>query len=333
MPILAKAASLPALLLVLLMVLAPVVVGRTEAQLDHAARDVRSSALAGSWYPADAEALAQIVDTLLADARTEPPAGRLRALVAPHAGYAYSGATAATAFKLVQGASYRRVVLLAPAHRADIRGLSIADVDAYETPLGQVPLDAEAIAGLRAAPLVRAVAGAHAREHAIEIELPFLQRALKPGWLLVPILVGRLDGEDYARAADLIRPLVDEQTLLLVSSDFTHYGPRYGYLPFPPDDQVQAHIRDLDDGAIDRLIALDAQGLLDYRARTGITVCGIRPLALLLHLLPADARVHRLAYALSGELTGDRLNSVSYVALAITAPEPISGAGADLRHR
>jgi AmmeMemoRadiSam system protein B len=295
-----------------------------------AADRVRPSALAGSWYPRDADTLAGTVDALLAAAaaQPEPPAGRLRALVVPHAGYAYSGAVAAAAFAQVRGAAYRRVVLLAPAHRREFAGLSIAAVDAYETPLGRVPVAADAVAGLRESSLVRADPGAHVREHAIEIELPFLQRALAPGWWLVPILVGRLDGDDYLRAADALRPVLDEGTLLVVSSDFTHYGLSFGYVPFAPDTDVGERIRVLDDGAIERIMALDAAGLLDYRDRTGITICGYRPLALLLRLLPGDARVHRLAYGTSGELTGDRRHSVSYAALAVTAPRPLSGARA-----
>jgi len=295
-----------------------------RAAAANALVDVRPSALAGTWYPADAETLAASIDGLLDDAVSEPPAGTLRALVAPHAGYAYSGAAAAAAFKLVRGARYDRVVVLAPSHRADFPGLSIAGVDAYRTPLGTVPLDAEVVDRLRASPLVQAHPDAHAAEHAVEIELPLLQRALAPGWRLVPILVGRLGGDDYAAAAELLRPYLDGQTLLVVSSDFTHYGPRFGYVPFPADGQVQAHIRALDDGAVARITARDGPGLLRYRERTGITVCGVRPLALLLDLLPADGRVHRLAYATSGELTGDWSNSVSYVALAVTAPAPVA---------
>ncbi|MGE5153978.1 MAG: AmmeMemoRadiSam system protein B [Bdellovibrio bacteriovorus] len=295
------------------------------AALPGLAQDrVRPSALAGTWYPAEPDDLAQRVDGYLAEARsgsgTGSPVEGIRALVVPHAGYLYSGPTAAAAFALVRGQTYRRVLVLAPSHHGDFPGLSIADVDAYATPLGQVPLDREAVARLRQSSLVRADPRAHGPEHAIEIELPFLQRALAPGWALVPILVGRLDPEDYPEAAELLRPLVDEATLAVVSSDFTHYGARFGYLPFPPDAQVPARIRALDAGAIDRLRARDGPGLLEYQARTGITICGYRPLALLLHLLPADARVEQVAYATSGELTGDWRTSVSYAALAVRMP-------------
>jgi AmmeMemoRadiSam system protein B/AmmeMemoRadiSam system protein A len=289
----------------------------------RAAERVRPSALAGSWYPGDGQALTAYIDAALDAAPPAEPVGEVRALVAPHAGYRYSGATAAAAFALVRGRSYKRVVLLAPAHRSPFHGLSIADVAAYETPLGQVPLDQDAVAALRDSPLVSAHPLAHVREHAIEIELPMLQRALAPGWRLLPILVGRMEPQDYAGAVELLRPLVDEQALLVVSSDFTHYGPRFGYVPFPLDERTPANIRALDDGALERISALDARGLLDYQARTGITICGYRPLALLLDLLPADARVERIAYATSGELSGDYRNSVSYLAVVATAPHRV----------
>jgi AmmeMemoRadiSam system protein B/AmmeMemoRadiSam system protein A len=291
---------------------------------------VRPSALAGSWYPGDPEELSAYVDGALDAAGGHRAAEDVRALVVPHAGYRFSGATAAAAFALVRGRPFERVILLAPAHRRPFRGLSIAHVSAYETPLGRIALDQDAVAVLRASPLVTADPTAHIREHAIEIELPMLQRALAPGWRLLPILVGRLEAQDYETAADLLRPLADEDTLLVVSSDFTHYGARFGYSPFPLNDDTPAMIRALDEGALAHIAALDAPGLLDYQSRTGITICGYRPLALLLDLLPRDARVQRVAYATSGEMTADYANSVSYVALAVTsgsaAAEPGRGA-------
>jgi len=286
---------------------------------------LRESALAGAWYPADPGELSDYVDGLLDAAKAEPVEEPIRALIAPHAGYVYSGATAAQAFSLVRGREYRRVMVLAPTHRGGFAGISVADVDAYETPLGRIPLDTEAIAGLRGSELVISDPDAHAREHAIEIELPLLQRALAPGWKLVPVLVGRLDSEDYEKAADLLRPLADDVTLVVVSSDFTHFGPRFGYMPFPPDREAPENIRELDEGAIERILARDAQGLLAYQAKTGITICGYRPLALLLTMLPVDAQVERIAYATSGELTGDWMNSVSYAALVVIGHSPFSG--------
>ena len=291
---------------------------------------VRPSALAGSWYPGERAELAALIDAKLdaAGASTAATtAAELRALIVPHAGYVFSGDTAAQGFALFRGRHFGRVLLLAPSHHAGFHGLSIADVEAYRTPLGDVPLDLEAISDLRASNLVQANPDAHAREHSIEIELPFLQRALAPGWRLVPILVGRLNADDYTPAAALLRPLADADTLVVVSNDFTHFGPRFGYLPFPVDAETPERLRELDSGAIARIQSKDAAGLLDYQRSTGITVCGIQPIALLLTMLPGDAHVERIAYTTSGALTGDYGNSVSYAALVVTAPEPIAMSG------
>ncbi len=289
-----------------------------------AAERVRESALAGGWYPADPGQLQGQVDGFLDTVKATPPQGQIRALITPHAGYAFSGPTAGKAFSLVKGQTYKRVLVLAPSHYGRFQGLSIAEVDVYRTPLGDVPLDSEAVHALRASPLVGAHADAHLREHSIEIELPLLQRALAPGWRLVPVLVGDLKEGDYQAAADLLRPLADETTLVVVSSDFTHYGKRFGYLPFPPDQRAQARIQTLDDGAIGQILAKDADGFLAYQAETGITICGFRPIDVLLRMLGPGAEVQRVAYATSGALTGDWGTSVSYVALVVTDQQPLS---------
>ena len=317
----APAAPLRVLLLLGLTLLGP---GVTVAA------GLRESALAGSWYPADPAALGARVDGLLSAAQARPPAGTIRALIVPHAGYDYSGPTAGQGYALVKGQSYRRVLILAPSHHSGFRGLSVDTVDAYRTPLGEVPLDLEAVRTLRASPLVRADGDAGGAEHSIEIQLPLLQRALAPGWRLVPVLVGDLAGADDRTAAELLRPLADADTLVVVSSDFTHYGPRFGYLPFALDGQIAERLEDLDGGAIERILAKDAAGFLAYQARTGITICGYRPLDILLRMLGPGARVERVADTTSGALTGDYRNSVSYAVLVVTDPAPLAAAAPDL---
>ncbi len=314
---------------VLIVVLACSIMAGSTLAAAAADLRVRPSALAGAWYPADPTLLADAVDDMLRQAavgRALADAEHLRALILPHAGYRYSGATAAAGVALLKGRRFERVLVLAPAHRAAFAGLSIADVDAYETPLGQVPLDREAVAALRASALVQAHPRAHVDEHAIEIELPLLQRALMPGWRLLPVLVGALDGDDYHRAADLLRPFADADTLVVTSSDFTHYGERFDYRPFPLDDAIAEHIRALDDGALARIMAGDRDGLLAYHQRTGITVCGLRPIAVLLGMLPPSARLERIAYTTSGALTGDFANSVSYAVVAVSSAQPLAEA-------
>jgi len=284
---------------------------------------VRAAAVAGSWYAGDPVELGTYLDrTLDAAPAWSPPAGeRLGALIAPHAGYAYSGATAAAGYRALRGQAFDRVILLGPSHHAAFRGVVIADVDAYATPLGKVPLDQTAVARLREAPLVGAGPPGPDREHSLEIQLPYLQRVLAPGWRLVPILVGRLGAEDYGPLADAIRPLLDDRTLVVVSTDFTHYGARFGYMPFPADADVAAHLEALDKGAFAQIAAHDPAGFLAYQERTGATICGFRPVALLLHLLPADARAHLVRYDTSGAMLGDYRSSVSYLSIGLTLPD------------
>ncbi len=294
----------------------------------QAADSVRASVLAGrGWYPAAPAVLQQMVDGFLDAAgdvrlKSKQP---VRVLILPHAGYRYSGATAAKGLALVRNRQFKRVLLLAPAHHLGFDGLSIAEVNAYETPLGRVPLDREVVRQLRRSPLVGSYPEAHRREHSIEIELPLLQQALAPGWKLVPVLVGSMSQEQYRQGADLLRPLADENTLVIVSSDFTHYGERFRYTPFPMGDQVAEQIRALDEGALKEVLTGDSKGFLAYQQESGITICGYRPIALLLRMLPASARLEQVAYTTSGALTGDYRNSVSYVVVAVSAPEPLSG--------
>jgi hypothetical protein len=283
---------------------------------------VRPAVVAGFWYPGDKAQLGTYVDALLnGENHADGTPGQVCALIAPHAAYRYSGAVAGDAYRLVRGRKFNRVLLLGPSHHAGFHGLSIADVTRYETPLGGIPLDLVAIKRLRASSLVTADPTAHRQEHSLEMQLPLLQRALQPGWKLVPVLVGQLLQEDYPAAAVLLRPLLDDNTLVVVSSDFTHYGPRFGYLPFPDDEDTAARLEALDSGSLGYILDKNPQGFLDYKHRTGTTICGYQPVTLLLHLLPADCMGELVTYATSGQLTGDFENSVSYMSIIFRTPE------------
>jgi len=164
----------------------------------------------------------------------------------------------------------------------------------------------------------------HADEHAIEIELPFLQTALGK-FRLVPVLVGQLRDEDAATIAEAFRPYVTPTTLVVASSDFTHYGPNYGYVPFT--DDVAENLRSLDMGAVERVIARDFDGYMAYLREKRPTICGRYAIAILLHLLPSDTEGRVLKYDTSGRVTGDYTNSVSYVSIAFsTSSVPSPGA-------
>jgi len=320
------------LVLIQLGLILAAVAASTQAGQASQIERVRPAAVAGSWYPGDKEQLIAYLDNLLegsshtrgngnGDGNGNGWQGPVRALISPHAGYEYSGSVAADGYRLVRGQSFSRVLLLGPSHHAGFHGLSIADVTDYETPLGRIPLDLDAIEQLRASGLVTADTQAHRREHSLEMQLPLLQRVLQPGWQLVPILVGQLEPEDYAAAAELLRPLLDDNTLVVVSSDFTHYGPRFGYRPFPNDRDTASRLESLDSGSLGYILEKSPQGFLGYKERTGVTICGYEPIAILLHLLPADSEGKLVSYATSGELTGDYQNSVSYLSIVFREPE------------
>jgi len=292
------------------------------------AEDVRPAALAGTWYPAESEVLAGLVDGLLERAPARPADGAdVRAILVPHAAYRWSGTAAAAAYRQVQGQAPRRVVLLGPSHRTAVRGLALPRQTAFETPLGRIPLDRDALERIGTDPLAAGDPGAHRLEHSLEVQLPFLQRTLAPGWQLVPVLVGHLEPGDDLRAAELLRPLLDAGTLLVVSGDLTHYGEAFGYRPFPIDGEVKSRLEALDLGAFERLSARDADGLAAYGDRTGITACALEPARVLARLLPEGARVERVSYYTSGDLTGDYRHSVSYIGAVFRWADARSGSG------
>jgi AmmeMemoRadiSam system protein B len=182
---------------------------------------IRPAAVAGFFYPADAERLRRQISDLLARTVAADDVAP-KALIAPHAGYAYSGAVAAAAFAALRqgGPSATRVVLIGPAHRLPVRGIAIPTVGAFETPLGRVPVDAEALTAISGLPFVVAADAPHAPEHALEVELPFLQTVLA-AFALVPLLVGDAAPQDVAQ---VLRELWGgAETLIVVSSDLSHY--------------------------------------------------------------------------------------------------------------
>ena len=274
----------------------------------------RPAAVAGSWYPEDSRALARSVASMLQAAPPWPQGRRPRALVVPHAGLRYSGPTAASAYAALSSFALRRVVVLAPNHRAAVWGAAVDPSSHYESPLGSMPVDLGAVEQLAEQPHVTCSARPFAAEHAIEMQLPFLQHLL-PQATLVPVLIGEMrDEEDYAALGAAIAPLLDAATLLVVSTDFMHYGDAFGYVPFT--ERVPEQIRDYDDRAIDALRHGSFAEFQDFLGRTGSTICGRRPLGVLLHLQPAAWKCELRSYTTSGEITGDWSHTVSYAALA-----------------
>jgi AmmeMemoRadiSam system protein B len=278
---------------------------------------IKRSTLAGTWYAADKSRLREQVDGLLRAAQPASPMASLIGLVVPHAGYAYSGRAAAAGYACLTFATYQRAVILAPSHFASFRGAALLDVDGFETPLGTVAVDRDGLAALLHQPLFREDAAPYREEHALEIQLPFLQ-CVAPKARVVPVLLGGLTAGDYATVADALRALAAPDTVYVVSSDFVHYGWRFDYQPFPPAgaEEVRGGLRALDMGAIEYVCAGDAAGFQRYVADTGATICGRMPIAVFLTLHGRRTPGQLLTYYTSLDVTQDYEHCVSYASIA-----------------
>jgi AmmeMemoRadiSam system protein B/AmmeMemoRadiSam system protein A len=275
--------------------------------------EVLKSTLAGTWYKADPNALRADLAGYFQKAAVEPKEDII-ALILPHAGYQYSGPTAACGVKSL-GRSYKRVVVIGPTHRLPMEDMfSVPRATHYETPLGRVPMDTEFAEKLLQYPLFQNVPAAYQEEHSVQIEVPLLQYKLHD-FKLVLIVAGQCSYDTIAKAGRILASLVDTDTLVVASSDFTHYGAGYQYVPFKED--IPENLKKLDMGAFEFIQKLDAKGLLGYRDSTGATICGCVPIAVLLETLGKDAKAELVRYTTSGALTGDYGTSVSYLAAAM----------------
>jgi AmmeMemoRadiSam system protein B len=185
---------------------------------------IRPAAVAGMFYPDNAEALAQDVDGLLADAESRMSGLVPKALIVPHAGYIYSGPIAASAYALLKplAATIRRVVLLGPTHRVAVRGLALPGTDAFASPLGIVNIDQDAVRKIAQLPQVTISPQAHALEHSLEVHLPFLQTVLSD-FTLLPLAVGMASADEVAEVLEALWS--GPETLIVISSDLSHYLP------------------------------------------------------------------------------------------------------------
>ncbi len=279
-----------------------------------ASASVRPQAVAGAFYPADADVLRRQVEGFLTAAR--PGADAPIAVIAPHAGYVFSGATAGRAMAGLRGAAVTRVILLGPSHRYGFAGGALpgATVGAFETPLGRIDLDAEALSVLRGDPAFAGPAEAHGPEHSLEVELPFLQ-VVAPGAKVVPVLVGvETDLGTATAMARALAPLLGPGTVVVASSDFTHHGPSYRWSPFPVDAALPQRLEGLARATAGRAAAVDPRGFWAQVATSGDTVCGARPIAVLLELLThaAEATGEVVDVTTSAEAGGDLRQLVTY---------------------
>jgi AmmeMemoRadiSam system protein B len=255
----------------------------------------RPPAVAGSFYPREPGELQRMIGTLLAEAKPSSKGG-LVGVIAPHAGYIYSGPIAAAAFAAVAAAnhSFTRVLLIGPAHYVPVRGIVASSASRFATPLGEIPIDLEAVTSLVDAGLIGIDDRAHAPEHSLEVELPFLQVVLQQ-FALVPLLVGDASPREVVA---VIGAAMDARTLLVVSTDLSHY------------------LHDAEAKARDRASALIIERLDDSKLGPS-DACGYTALnGALCAAKQTGWQIARLDLRNSGDMSGDRRRVVGYGAWA-----------------
>jgi AmmeMemoRadiSam system protein B/AmmeMemoRadiSam system protein A len=266
-----------------------------------AATATRPPAVAGSFYPGDPASLRDDLTACLAVQPAPTPAGLLKAIIVPHAGYVYSGSTAGKAYALLAplAGRIRRVVLLGPCHRVAVQGLAAPTVQAFATPLGSIPLDRAALDALADLPQVVASDAAHAQEHSLEVQLPFLQTVLGE-FTLVPLAVGRTGAAEVAQV--IARLWGGPETLIVISSDLSHF---HGY----------AEAQKIDHATADHILALEQLTSFEQ-------ACGALPInGMIAVARQRGLRIERIAQCNSGDTAGDKTRVVGYASFALYEPD------------
>lgn len=311
------------------------------------------------WYPDNASVLAESINNYLYQAiddfyiEVDPTA--VKALLVPHAGHHYSGLCAAMAYQSLltsksrfaidpKNTTIKRVIILAPSHYHAFKGIALPDYTAYQTPLGMISVDQLAVEVLEKNNDFNIIPEAHNREHALEVQLPFLQATIKD-FTMVPLIVGDLDNATRARVSNALESFLNDDTLLVISSDFMHQGAHFGYQPF--HENISNQIKQLDSLALEAIEKPSLAGFEKVIQESKTTICGRNPIRILLDLLEHKKEVplyprltgyytsQHLIQARSGDvikpalllgtLPDDQMtSSVSYASMVFTTHNPAS---------
>lgn len=270
--------------------------------------EVRRPVVAGMFYPGDAEKLRNDVQNYLNNVDIKLDSEKIFGIVSPHAGYVYSGQTAAYGFKMIENKGYERVVVLSPSHRIYFAGSSIFSGDAYLTPLGEVPVDKELRDKLteNSKTIFSGMEG-HGQEHALEVQLPFLQAALGE-FTLVPIVIGDQSSVFVYELADRIARVMDDNTLVVASSDLSHF--------------YKKHTADkLDSVVAEDIAQFDYAKLQDDLETRKCEACGGGAIVSLLKAAKNRnmSKTEILARSDSGDVSGDNSEVVGYLSAVVYA--------------
>ena len=267
----------------------------------------------GMWYPANSTLLKKQIKDFIKASNTDPK-DNIMALIAPHAGYIYSGENAAYSYAQINGKNFDRIIVLGPSHYYHLNNqIALPDSDEYKTVLGTIPLDTEVIDQLSKSSLFIKDNAPFLKEHSTDNQIPFLQETAR-NFKLIPMIMGQFSADKIMEVANLLKKVIDHKTLIVISSDFTHYGSNFGFTPFKND--IAKNLKNLNESSVIPIKNLDAKAFTKQVEKTHDTICGVMPITLLLHLLPANTKTNILKYSTSADKTGDTETIVSYFSLS-----------------
>jgi AmmeMemoRadiSam system protein B len=287
------------------------------AFIDLASATVRATHM-GSWYPSGASLTSMLTSAASSATKSTAP-GLIRSIIVPHAGYAYCVGTAMYAFVSLDPANYDRVFVLGPSHRFPLRECAIADATSAESPFGPIPFDvdcAKSLLNQHPALFKKMTLAVAQEEHSMEMEFPLLKFVFgaRP-FTIVPIMVGDLGVQKASQVAAALRPFTDDpRTLVVISSDFCHWGSRFGYQYLPPGGgQPWQRIERLDREGAAQIATGNPEKFGAYIQRTGNTICGRNAILIMMYLYPALVAEFP-HYSQSSQVTSEWDSSVSYLA-------------------
>lgn len=249
---------------------------------------IRKPAVSGTFYPSNKNELSFMINSFLEKAQPTKITGKIKAIIAPHAGYVYSGQVAAYAYKLLEKTDYNKIIIIGPAHTLPFKDIAADDNYEWETPLGIINLIKNNFTKLPQA---------HYDEHCLEVQVPFLQTVLKD-FKILPLVAGDIHPK---KIAEKIIPLLDEKTLVVISTDLSHYNP-------------YETAEKLDKTTINKILSLDFEGLIK-----GGDACGIIPILAMVEIAKQlKWKPTLLRYQNSGDVSGDKSHVVGYASIVFT---------------
>lgn len=267
---------------------------------------IREPQVAGMFYPSDPNELRSVINEYMDSAEVKIKYKHIGGIITPHAGYAYSGKTAAYAFKTIQNTKYKKVIVLSPSHREYFQGVSVFSGDAYKTPLGEIPINREIREKIiDEKNIIFSGIEGHGAEHALEVQLPFLQVAIGD-FELIPLVIGDQNKDLMHELGEILSHIIDDETLIVASSDLSHY-------------YSKSHANVLDTRIVNRINEFNYDELQNDIDEKRCEACGGGGIVAALKALKMKNNTHSkvVAHSDSGSVTGDDTEVVGYLSAVI----------------